>query len=323
MVCAADAAEPPFRHDLYLCLKLGGLNQVMGSRAPAKSGIYRSTDRRTFEHVGPHHVWMYTLAPDPHEPRRLLVGAMDGVLRSSDLGRTWRITTSWDMTEPHAVAIDPNAREHVYAGLPDGIAFSPDGGQTWTRRQEGIRRAYTQTITIDRTEAGRVLAGTEKGIFLTEDGAQTWRLVHATQQTTYDLRQSPHAPNVFLAVTSVDGAFSSADRGETWQRIPGIPKEHTLHNCDFDATDARRLTVCGWGTGVLVSEDAGRTWTDRTTGLPRREIWRVAIDPDVPGRLYAAPYLEPLYVSDDFGVRWRPLGFEAAIALDIVFVPRE
>jgi photosystem II stability/assembly factor-like uncharacterized protein len=320
---ACTAAEGTFKHDLYFSLKLGGQGQVMGSRPPAKSGLYRSNDRKNFEHVGPHHVWMYALAADPHQPRRLFVAAMDGILRTPDLGRNWRIMTSWDMTEPHAVAVDPNSRDHVYIGLPDGIAVSHDAGQTWVRRHEGIRRAYTQTITVDRTKAGRVLAGTEKGIYLSEDGAERWRLVQSTAQTTYDLRQSPHAPAIFFAVTSSDGAWWSDDRGEHWRRIPGVPTEHTLHNCDFDRNDPRRLAVCGWGAGVLVSEDGGKTWTDRTAGLPRREIWRVAIDPDIPGRVYASPYLEPVYVSDDFGRTWKQLGFEAAIALDIVFVPRK
>lgn len=322
-VAGVGAEERTFKHDLYFSLKLGGQGQVMGSRAPAKSGLYRSTDRRTFEHVGPHHVWMYTVTPDPHVPDRLFVGAMDGVLRSPDRGRTWRITTSWDMTEPHAVALDPNARDHVYVGLPDGIAVSRDGGQTWKRSHEGIRRAFTQTLAIDRAKAGRVLAGTELGIYLSEDAAQSWRLMLPTKQTTYDLRQSPHAPNVFFAVTASDGAFWSEDRGETWRRIADVPAAHTLHNCDFDRNDARRLLVCGWGTGVLISEDGGKTWLDRTPGLPRREVWRAAFDPDVPGRIYASPYLEPVFVSDDVGRTWRALGFEAGIALDIVFVPRK
>lgn len=317
------AEERTFKYDLYLSAKLGGPGQVMGSRPPGKSGLYHSSDRQSFEHLGPHHVWMYALAADPHEPQRLFVGAMDGVLRTPDLGLTWRIMTSWDMTEPKSVACDPHERDVVYAGLPDGIAVSRDGGQTWVRRQEGIRRAYTQTITVDRTRAGRVLAGTEKGIFLTEDGARTWRLVQPTKETTYDLRQSPTEPKVFFAVTSKEGAFKSDDRGETWRSVPGIPTQHTLHNCDFDVHDPSRLVVCGWGAGVRVSEDAGKTWTDRTAGLPRREIWRVATDPDIPNRLYASPYLAPLHVSDDFGRTWRPLAFEQAIVLDLIFVPRK
>jgi hypothetical protein len=47
----------------------------------------------------------------------------------------------------------------------------------------------------------------------------------------------------------------------------------------------------------------------------------VSPDPDLPNRLYAAPYLKPVYVSDDFGRTWRPLCFEKAIVYDLVFVP--
>jgi len=318
----AAAAAPEWEHDLYVCANLSGQSGVMGRTGAARSGLYRSSDRQSFEHLGPHHIRMFTVTYDPREVSTLYLGALDGVLRTRDGGRSWRILTSWDMTEPHAVAFDRQAPAHIYAGLPDGIAVSHDRGQTWMRRHEGIRRAYTQTVTIDRTRAGRVLAGTEKGIFLTEDGARTWRLVQATEKVTYDLRQSPHDAAKFFAVTSSDGALWSDDAGRSWRRVAGIPADRTLHNGEFDPADARRLVVCGWGCGVMVSEDGGRTWLDRTAGLPNREVWSVAIDPDRPGRMYAAPFLEALYVSDDFGRSWRPLFFDKAIVFSLAFVPR-
>ena len=316
----AEAAAP--KHDLYLCANLSGQSGVMGRSGSARSGLYRSADRENFEHLGPHHIRMYSVTYDPQEVSTLYLAALDGVLRTRDGGRSWRTLTSWDMTEPHAVAFDLHAPEHLYAGLPDGIAVSHDRGQTWQRMNDGLRRAYTQTITVDRHQMGRVLAGTEKGIFLTEDGARSWRLVQRTDKTTYDLRQSPHDPKAFFAVTSSDGAFWSGDSGRTWRRVAGIGTDRTLHNCDFDPTDARRLVYCGWGVGVQVSEDGGATWSDRTAGLPKREVWSVAVDPDMPGRLYAAPYLEALHASDDFGRTWRPLQFEKAIIFSIGFVPR-
>jgi hypothetical protein len=49
----------------------------------------------------------------------------------------------------------------------------------------------------------------------------------------------------------------------------------------------------------------------------------VSPDPDVAGRLYAAPYLKPVHVSDDFGRTWRPLVFEKAIVYDLVFVQHQ
>jgi photosystem II stability/assembly factor-like uncharacterized protein len=226
------------------------------------------------------------------------------------------------MTEPKEVAFDPSAPDHLYAGLPDGIALSTDRGATWQRRQAGIARAYTQTVTVDRTKAGRVLAGTELGIYLTEDAAVSWRLVQPTRQTTYDLKQSPQDPRVFVAATSADGAWRTEDGGLTWRRLAGVPDRHTLHYCDFDPHQSGGLLVCGWEAGLLVSENGGKSWEDRTAGLPNRRIWSAAFDPDMPGRIYAAPYLAPLHASDDHGRTWRPIQWETAIVYDLLFVPR-
>jgi photosystem II stability/assembly factor-like uncharacterized protein len=326
MLAAAGgrAAEPPAAHphDMYVCATLSGQSQFMGAKAPVRSGLQRSADRRNFEHVGPSHIRLFSITRDPEHADTLFVAALDGVLRSRDRGQTWRIMTDWRMTEPHVVAFDPSHPEHLYAGLPDGIARSEDRGQTWRRSNEGIRRSYTHGLAVDRTQAGRVLAGTELGIYLTEDGARTWRLVQATAKVTYDIRQSPADPRVFFAVTSCDGAFSSGDGGRTWTPGPGISREHTLHNADFDRRDAARMALAGWGCGVQVSTDGGRSWTDRSAGLPSRNIARVSSDPDIPGRLYAAPHLAPLHVSDDWGQSWRPLAFDKAIVYDIVFLPR-
>lgn len=320
-VAMAGAAET--KHDLYMCVLLSGQGQVMGRSAPVLSGVYRSADRLTAEHVGFGHIRMFQVIADPRSADGLYMAALNGVVHSPDRGKTWHILTGWEMTEPKGLALDLLAPDNIYAGLPDGIGVSRDRGKTWQRMNDGIRRGYTHTITVDRTKAGRVLAGTELGIYLTEDGARTWRLVQATKETTYDLRQSPHDPKVFFAVTSSNGALWSKDAGRTWTKIDGVPTAHTLHNCAFDPTDARRLVLCGWEAGVQVSEDGGRSWTDRTAGLPNRQVWSVAVDPDFPGRLYAAPYQQPVHVSDDFGRTWKPLFFDKATVFSITFVPRQ
>jgi photosystem II stability/assembly factor-like uncharacterized protein len=315
-----SAAEYP--HDLYFCANLSGQGQVMGSTVTTPSGLYRSNDRRNFEHIGFNHIRTFAMTHDPRAPETLFVSVLDGVLRTPDRGRSWRRMTGWEITEPKEIAFDPNAPDHIYAGLPDGIAVSPDRGNTWRRMNDGIRRSYTHALAIDRTRAGRVLAGTELGIYLTEDGARTWQRVLSTTKVTYDIRQSPHAANVFLAVTSAEGALWSEDSGRTWRRIETIGTDRTLHYGHFDFASPHRLVICGWDLGVRVSEDGGRTWVDRSQGLPNRQIWCVSPDPDIPNRLYAAPFLAPVHVSDDFGLTWRPLCFDKAIVYNLKFVPR-
>jgi hypothetical protein len=323
LATATAGVAADFKHDMYVCATLSGQGQVMGSsRVVLPSGLLRSGDRQNFEHLGPSHIRLFSVTRDPQDARTLFVALLDGVLRMRHDGSARRTLTDWRMTEPHVIAFDPNATDHIYIGLPDGIGVSRDRGQSWQRANEGIRRSYTHALTIDRTQAGRVLVGTELGIYLTEDGARTWRLVLPTSKVTYDIRQSPAVPRAFLAVTSSNGAHWSDDAGRTWRAIAGVPKAHTLHNCDFDRSDARRIVIGGWGCGVLTSEDGGNTWSDRSAGLPGREINRVSTDPDIPSRIYAAPHLAPLHVSDDFGRTWRSIAFEKAIVYDIVFLAR-
>jgi hypothetical protein len=297
-------------------------DHTMGKRTDRVSGLFVSPDREALTHLGFNHPRQDTVVVDPRDPRRLFTAGLNGVLHSPDGGVSWRILTSWDMTEPKDLAIDPNAPDHLYLGLPDGIGVSRDGGSSWTRSDAGILRKYTQTLQVDRTRAGRVLAGTELGLYLSEDGGQRWEKVLPTTKTVTDVQQSPHDPRHWIASTQADGAWQSRDDGRTWQRFAGLPTGFTQHNLRFDPRDPRRLAISGWGLGVRVSEDGGETWRERSAGLPNANVWRVAIDPDFPGRLYANPHEEPIFVSHDFGLTWTPRWLAGAIVWDFVFAPR-
>jgi photosystem II stability/assembly factor-like uncharacterized protein len=228
------------------------------------------------------------------------------------------------MPQPQDICVDPNEPDFVYIALRDGIAVSPDRGMSWARKEEGLpdRGKYSQTITVDRTEAGRVLAGCEVGIFLTEDGAESWREVLATDETVDDIQQSPHDPDLWLAVTQSAGGWMSEDGGSTWSELEWVPSEATLYNVTFDPTDARRMAIGSWTYGVHTSEDGGQTWRTRNAGLPEfHHVWRVGVHPDT-GRLYASVIQSDLYVSDDFGRTWQKGGFEGSQISDFQFVPR-
>jgi photosystem II stability/assembly factor-like uncharacterized protein len=320
-LAAGTAAKPA--HELFVCATISK-NYVIGSKLVTLSGLYRREAEGTFAHFGPNFPGIFSLAIDPRDPRSLYVASLNGALVSRDGGATWRIATSWDMTEPKDVFVDPNAPDHVYLALPDGIAISTDRGQTWPRRENGLpeRGKYTQVVKVDRTRAGRALAGCESGIYLTENAGGDWRRTFATRYTVTDLRQSPHDPRVWLASTQANGVIISRDGGETWSRFDGVPSEEALYNVAFDATDPRRLAVSSWTYGVYTTEDGGATWTARNAGLPAEHcVFRVGIDPDN-GRLYAAVYREALFVSDDFGRTWRPNGLEGSTVYNFVFHPR-
>ena len=311
------------KHNLYVAATVNN-NFVVGAKFVTLSGLFQRGPDNTYGHFGLNFPYIVSLAIDPRDQKVMYAASINGVLCTTDGGATWRIGTSWDMTEPKDVWIDPNAPDQVYLALPDGIAVSPDRGRTWPRRENGLpeRGKYTQTIKVDRTRAGRVLAGCESGIYLTENAAGSWRRVFASRATVTDLRQSPQDAKLWLATTQSDGALISRDGGLTWQQIPGVPSAEALYNAAFDATNPKRLAIGSWTYGVIVSEDGGATWTERNAGLPDEHcVFRVGIDPDN-GRLYAGVYKNAIYVSDDFGRTWRKDGIDGALVYNFIFVPK-
>ncbi|HEY5550321.1 MAG TPA: YCF48-related protein [Opitutaceae bacterium] len=324
LLAACPLAAPAASHDLYLAASINASSRVMGARGGAFDGLYARGPDNSFGHIGHHLPLLITLAFDPRDSSRVYGAGLSGVMRSTDGGDTWRIVTDWQVTEPKALAVDAMNPDTVYAGLPDGFIVSDDCGETWERREAGLpeRGKYTQSLQVDRTRAGRVFAGCETGIYLTESGARSWRRVFETVDTVNDIQQSPHDPAHWIAVSQSAGALESRDSGLTWKSIPGVPSEKALYNVAFDPTQRGRIAIASWTYGIFTSEDDGRTWAERNTGLPPlNRVWRTAVDPD-DGRLYAAVYEQALYASSDFGRIWQSIAMEGSVIRNFIFVPR-
>ena len=84
---------------------------------------------------------------------------------------------------------------------------------------------------------------------------------------------------------------------------------------------SNRIAVAGWGVGVAISEDLGKTWQFRNAGLPKTAVWSVAFDPAKSGRMYASVHEEALYVSQDYGHTWTKDGLEGSRVFRMRFVP--
>lgn len=312
------SAEQP-DHRLYL---LGSLTQdfTIGKRVTSKSGLYLSEDRQSARHIGFHHPRMDKGDFDPRDPDTLYIAALNGVLRTRDGGETWKITTSWDMTEPKDVKVDPFEPDTIYAALPDGIGISDDQGETWRYSDQGIQHKYTKTLAPDRTRKGVLLAGTERGIYRTRDGGESWKQVLPTSATVTFIKQSPHNPKHFLASTQEDGVWMSRNGGKGWKQIHAGEDGSSFHYARFHPHQPGVFSISGWGFGLRISRDMGKTWT-QVDGLKDDKVWIHAMDPDFPDRIYAALYRDTVYVSDDLGRNWEPFLFPGATIWDFLFVP--
>jgi hypothetical protein len=106
------------------------------------------------------------------------------------------------------------------------------------------------------------------------------------------------------------GLIESRDAGESWEPISLLGKR------DFHVLEASGRRVYGFGSdfetreaGLLVSDDGGRRWEERT---PPEGLIALAIDPDDADRVVASGE-RGLYVSPDAGRGWRPLDGQSSL----------
>jgi len=295
---------------------------VVGAKLPP-SGIFVKPPAGEWRHAGYNHPFVSALDYDPADPSVLYVAAGNGLLRVTEHGERWKILTGSDVTELLDVSVDPNAPGTIWFTHTAGVRVSHDSGVTWGDASAGLRRKYSAAIRADRKRSGTVVLGNEQGIFRTGDGGKSWRLAGAAGIQVLHIEQSPHEPCFWLAATEGSGLFASTDCGVTFESNGNLAVGRNLSDIAFDPASPDRVAVAGWITGVAISEDRGKTWQPRHTGLPTTSVWSVAFDPSKPGRMYASVHEDALYVSDDYGRTWRKDGLEGSAVYRMKFMPEK
>ncbi len=186
----------------------------------------------------------------------ILVGTRQGVLRSDDLGKTWR-NASNGLTTPYVrwLGYHPNISDCEFAGTePANIFISRDGAENWRECKEvaQIRDAHHWFLPYSdgagcvrgfAFNGSRAYAAAEVGGALrSNDGGETWTLC-AGSNGDPDL-EGPPAPLIYPDAHSIEAHPSSAD-----------------------------LVAAPTGGGFYLSDDGGKTWTLAYEGYMRAMWW--------------------------------------------------
>ena len=234
-----------------------------------------------------------------------------GVMRSLDLGATWKEVQSWDKQAD--VLVLPNQTKVAYVAQVGLQAWrTTDGGETWDEllrpNAENVDKHWTQVqlwwgyyivplgMGIDPTNPDRAFITTQAELDGTADGGKTWRQMCDVPVGGQRFRSNG------LEVTVSSGYLIS----------PNNPKDHYIQYQDI---------------GFARSRDAGATWSCATKGCPwPNTFYAVAFDPFVKDRMYAAcsrKHMIPdwiaigtesrevaggICVSDDGGSTWSVFG---------------
>jgi photosystem II stability/assembly factor-like uncharacterized protein len=244
------------------------------------------------------------------------VAAGNGLFRTLDNGKTWRIVTDWQQTEIMDVAVSKFQPSLVFTATPYGIFRSNDRGDSWVATNNGLRHLFANTLRVDYSNPKVVIAGTEAGIARSEDQGDSWN-VTLSDKRVHSVRQHPSNSSIWVAGLKDDGVAISVDFGRTWRMTRFL--KGTFYEVEF-GVEPEELWAVGWNTGVWYSKDLGNSWEQRITGLSDLNLHSLAVSRQTPGKLWVGSMGGGLFLSEDKGMSWKahhPDRFEAGQIWDI------
>jgi hypothetical protein len=172
----------------------------------------------------------------------------------------------------------------------------------------------------------------DNGVTWSEPGPQTVRFPADSGRALaqiWQIASGPRTePDVFYCGVEPAALFESRDGGESWQPNKGLLNhEHQpkwqpgggglcLHTIVLDPDNPRRMLIAMSTGGVYRSEDGGKSWRARNSGvraqfMPEEHrypefgqcVHKVVHHPSRPGRLFLQNHWG-LYRSDDWGDNW-------------------
>lgn len=222
-----------------------------------------------------------------------------GMFVSNDAGVTWRRETFISQRNYwcHSIVFHPSKKNTIFAtfteqGARSGIWRSTDGGKNWTHLTSGLpdsARFGRTSLAISRSNpqilfafANDEASGSKDlllGVFRTANGGNTWRDMSGSHFS--DEGQISYGNSIVIHPTDPDTVICGGvdlhrtrNGGQTWQQITQWDLERTEpkyahadhHALLMPTAVPDRVYDCNDG-GLDVSENSGRTWTNRSNGL--------------------------------------------------------
>jgi photosystem II stability/assembly factor-like uncharacterized protein len=194
-----------------------------------------------------------------------------GLYRSDDGGQSWREVNPMNFG---TLSVDPRDPDVLFGapGIYERVVRSVDGGRTFETDADGLlylgQTPQILSFVRDPVDPDVVFAATEFGLFR-KDGAGAWELIAFAGFAVTGFAIDPLSPSVWHAATN-----------------------------DYDLQ----------GPGdVLISENAGATWSRVPGEIDRRQVGPMFFDPVRPHRVYTVANCRPAVFT---GGAWKllPIG---------------
>jgi photosystem II stability/assembly factor-like uncharacterized protein len=259
-----------------------------------------ATNERPY--VGGH---LHSMAVDPTDPEKVVVGGHDGGAVSTDGGKSWRQASGLEGADPMGWVIDPNDPQKMYVGGHPGFYRSEDGGKSFSQDNSDLPGTDVHSLGMDLQDPEILYAYiVDHGIYRSPDAGESWEPVNPEMGTMGPILVDPRDSGT-LYVALEDAFLQSEDGGESWQRVGTMPGgAATWVSQDRQAPDTFYAAA---GGGVYKSIDGGESWRRVGKELPEG-VSVVAMAQSDPEVIYAG-VLEgttaSVYRSEDGGESWQ------------------
>ncbi len=282
------------------------------------NGVYKSTDAgQTWTHMGLDETGRVgRILIHPSNPDIVYVCAAGrltgpqqerGVYKTTDGGKSWQRSLFVD-PDTGCSGLDMDTKNpdtlvagtwqvvmHTWAmfsgGPGSGVYFTHDGGANWKRVEDaGMPKSPVGKIDVGiaPTDSKRVYAliqtADQGSLWRSDDGGEHWAVVNWQRPLIgragyyISLKVSPaNADEVMVANSSF---WLSTDGGKSFRTMPWGGDTHDI----WIDPDGKRIVVTHDG-GMYVTTDHGQTSTRVT--LPIGQMYHVAVDNDVPYKIYS------------------------------------
>jgi photosystem II stability/assembly factor-like uncharacterized protein len=268
------------------------------------AGVYRSSGGgRAWKQVGLADKAIQTLAASDQfvENGLVLVGSeAQGLYRSVDGGRSWQPASGGlapDVTVNALLNYRDSEGECWLAGTDEGhIWRSVDDGQSWTNVWSGTASVLALAGGPDLLLAGL----SEQGLLASADGGRSWRIDTSLCGRGFQ-RLLTAADGRLFAIAPNDGAWSSADNGQSWDRSLVASMERPL----LTLAVVEQVWLAAWTDGLWRCRE-GQDWQPvlTPTGAP---LLALATNPTLDSPMWAAAADCQVWRSVDAGLTWQPV----------------
>ncbi|HUI85425.1 MAG TPA: transcriptional regulator [Candidatus Binatia bacterium] len=286
--------------------------------------------------IGPDGGDVRSLAYDPANPARILLGTSAGqMFVSDDGGSSWSVFTHLGPGDDYVldhIIFDPAHPATIYVAgwslynADEGDVFrSDDGGRNW-RALAGVHGKSVRALAMAPSDPSILVAGALDGVFRSRDGGRTWGRIspenHAEIKNIESLAIDPQNPDVIYAGTW-HLPWKTDDGGLNWHSIShGIAFDSDMFSIIVDPHSPATVYASAC-SGMYKSLNRAELF-HRILGLPHSAMRTRVLkqDPQRPSIVYAGT-TGGLWKSLDGGNRWKLVSDDSVIVNDVLVDPRD